>query len=199
MNSRQKHGFDALPGTEQAQVRAILAALNRGHLDLLPEIYLVEMELEPEKWGTPDQYEKRFLDEWRPKFAALSRFGKLPLALFSELVKEFENGAVVTSTVRIVKGRPVFSTEFRFHALERRLYSTETRIHTHYPAAFSFALLKLAEVSTPDRPALLCCKECGTFAAIEKTAGRRQANFCSSSHRNRFNQREFHKRAAKRK
>jgi len=191
VKSRKSTTFDTLPDEEKGRIRAALRALSRA--DSYLQAYDIALaaphdsagwsakerasyEFQLEEWGEPLRESQRHeWDERREQLAQLARTGSLPLATLQKLKATFETGIVVTPVVNLHGGHPEISLPFKFITPE---------------AAVAFAFLRLAQLSTRARPAVLLCAECKEFRVIESTGGRRSSGYCGDACRYRFNTRK---------
>jgi len=210
MKPARPHPFGELPADERALIRSVLNALNRANnsedfakLALhhkrhdarprarvdrtpIPDALLREMEQDagdPKNVTFWDQYWRDQINPLREALTAVAHGEKLSPNLTDELISTFDAFVVATPVVDVSDGKISIRTPLRFKDAT---------------GAAAFAILRVAQLSV-DEPAILCCEECGTFALILPSVGSRMSRFCSTTCRNRFNQRKFRAKPARHK
>jgi len=200
--------FSELPENERALIRSVLNALNRAkssdeadalalshkrhraakHVQridrtLIPDELLKDME----KDAQDPKYAQFWDGYWKDEFAMLreslkgvARTGRLAGSI-EDLVSTFEAFVEVTPVVDVSANPASIRLPMRFQSAS---------------GAAAFVVLRLAELSA-EEPAVLCCEECETFALILPSVGSRMSRFCSTTCRNRANQRAYREKHPK--
>ena len=196
--------FAELPDNERALIRSVLNALNRAKnfdeansLALhhkrhdarpprrverqapIPDELLNAMNedaADAKHAAFWDQYFKEEFGVLRESLKYLAHHGRIADGYIETLISSFDAYVVATPMVKVSRdGGVSIRTPFRF---------------TDAQGAAAFVILRLAQLSS-DKPAVLCCDECTTFALILPSVGSRMSRFCSPKCRNRSGQRKF--------